>query len=104
MLHLFVYLCFQLIKPISIEIFFFVNRSTHVEAQEPATLFCLILDIYKFNQRMKHTIRFLLEREFFCHNKPIIKILRRHFPFKCVFSKCSVYMMQKIFRIEIGFR
>ena len=64
MLHLFVYLCFQLIKPIPIEILFFVNGSTHVEAKEPATLFCLILDIYKSNQRMKHTIRFLLGRRF----------------------------------------
>ena len=84
MLHLFAYLCFQLIKPISIEIFFFVNRSTHVEAQEPITLFCLILDIYKSNQKMKHTIRFLLNRGFLCHNKPIIKILKRHFPFKAL--------------------
>ena len=81
MLHLFVYLCFQLIKQICIEIFFFINRFNHVEAQEPVTLFCLILDICKSNQKMKHTIRFLLARRFLCHNKPNIKILRRHFPF-----------------------
>ena len=86
MLHLFVYLCFQLIKPIFIEIFFFVNRFNHVEAQEPVTLFCFILDIYKSNQRMKHTIRFLLARRFLCHNKPNINIFVRHFPFKGTLS------------------
>ena len=84
MLHLFVYLCFQLIKPIFIEIFFFVNRFNHVEAQEPVTLFCFILDIYKSNQRMKHTIRFLLVRRYFCHNKPNINIFVRHFPFNAL--------------------
>ena len=82
MLHLFVYLCFQLIKPIFIEIFFFVNRFNHVEAQEPVTLFCFILDIYKSNQRMKHTIRFVLACRFHYHNKPKIEISRWDCSFK----------------------
>ena len=82
MLNLFVYFYFQLIKPIFIEIFFFVNRFNHVEAQEPVTLFCFILAIYKSSQRIKPTIRFLLVRRYFCHNKPNINIFVRHFPFK----------------------
>ena len=65
---------FSVNKTAFYRIFFFINRSKHVDAREPAILFYLVLDILKFNRKMKHTIRFLLARRFHYHNKPNIKI------------------------------